>query len=328
MPQTIYMPQNPRTAGNIIAPAAQQTSNFLWNMLGQAMQNKYLMQRLAEQNRMQIESEGRQFERAKQLEDYTASRQPNKYQFFQEGQYGFDPVTNSTFKTGIPAPKSKESMNKASIEEMEIPGEPGRIGLFSIGYDESGNRVVGNLIGKKPKADEQPMTADQQANIGKGLMTQFRQDAKTYVSVRDSFARVMASGKDPSPAGDLALLFNYMKILDPGSVVRESEFANAENTGSIPQRIWARYNRVLEGERLSPQMRNDFLRRSEMLYKEQLRSYKKLENEFTKTAKNYHVPSNMVIIPYEMTYPELFRQGAQDNETKRLEQKYNLEPVQ
>ena len=31
-----------------------------------------------------------------------------------------------------------------------------------------------------------------------------------------AYNRMVASSQDPSPAGDLSLIFNYMKVLDPG----------------------------------------------------------------------------------------------------------------
>ena len=61
-----------------------------------------------------------------------------------------------------------------------------------------------------------------------------------------------------SAAGDIALIFNYMKMLDPGSTVREGEFATAQNAGGVDQRVWNTYNRLLSGERLNPQQRSDF----------------------------------------------------------------------
>ncbi|MEM8882399.1 MAG: hypothetical protein AAGC82_17565, partial [Pseudomonadota bacterium] len=54
--------------------------------------------------------------------------------------------------------------------------------------------------------------------IGQTTVKDFRKQA-------EAFGRIDASAFEPSPAGDLALIFNYMKVLDPGSVVRESEFA-------------------------------------------------------------------------------------------------------
>jgi hypothetical protein len=44
-------------------------------------------------------------------------------------------------------------------------------------------------------------------------------------------------------------------MLDPGSVVREGEFATAENTQGIPDRIRQQYNKALKGDRLSEKQR-------------------------------------------------------------------------
>ena len=56
----------------------------------------------------------------------------------------------------------------------------------------------------------------------------------------------------------ISLIFGFMKMLDPGSVVREGEFATAQNAASIPDRIRNAYNRALEGTRLNPQQREMF----------------------------------------------------------------------
>ena len=60
-----------------------------------------------------------------------------------------------------------------------------------------------------------------------------------------------------------------MKILDPGSVVREGEFATAQNTGSVPEGIRALYNRIISGERLTDQQRADFLGQARNLVQSQ-----------------------------------------------------------
>ena len=65
---------------------------------------------------------------------------------------------------------------------------------------------------------------------------------------------------DPSGPNDLALIFGYMKVLDPGSVVREGEFANAENTAGIPGRVRNAYNKVREGQRLNAEQRANFIK--------------------------------------------------------------------
>jgi hypothetical protein len=62
-----------------------------------------------------------------------------------------------------------------------------------------------------------------------------------------------------SAAGDISFIYQYMKMLDPGSVVREGEFATAQNAAGVPDRILNVYNRALRGERLNPKQRQDFL---------------------------------------------------------------------
>ena len=57
-----------------------------------------------------------------------------------------------------------------------------------------------------------------------------------------------------------------MKMLDPGSVVREGEFANAQNSAGVPDRIRSRYNNVLSGERLAENTRQDFIQTAQGLY--------------------------------------------------------------
>jgi hypothetical protein len=83
---------------------------------------------------------------------------------------------------------------------------------------------------------------------------------KDYLDAQVAFDKVQRASQDPSAAGDLALIFGVMKTLDPGSTVREGEFANAQNAGGVDDRFVSAYNRVLRGERLSPEQRNDFVR--------------------------------------------------------------------
>jgi hypothetical protein len=109
------------------------------------------------------------------------------------------------------------------------------------------------------------------AEISENL-EQFRREFNQHPTVRafgsqsQAYGRIVASAQDPSAAGDLALIFNYMKLLDPGSVVREGEFATAQNAAGIPERIRAVYNQALSGERLAPQTRDDFVDRANRLY--------------------------------------------------------------
>lgn len=128
------------------------------------------------------------------------------------------------------------------------------------------------------------------------LRQQLQGLSKPFFEVRDAYSRVQASAKNPSAAGDLALIFNYMKILDPDSTVREGEFATAQNSGSIPQRIIAQYNRALSGERLPDTLRTDFVSRAGDLYQAQLGNQTRQESEYKSLSERLGVkPENVVL---------------------------------
>jgi len=108
-----------------------------------------------------------------------------------------------------------------------------------------------------------------------GLRKEFQgiKEVKDFQSQVSALGRIMSSAQDPSAAGDLALIFNYMKMLDPGSTVREGEFATAEQAAGVPTRVLNLYNRVREGTRLSPEQRADFTGRARTIYDGALKSY-------------------------------------------------------
>ena len=128
------------------------------------------------------------------------------------------------------------------------------------------------------------------------LRTQLQKLSGSFFEVRDAYNRVEASAKKPSAAGDLALIFNYMKILDPGSVVREGEFANAQNSAGVPERIRAAYNNVRQGERLTDVTRADFLSRARDLFEAQRNTQQRTEQQYRQLAERLNVsPENVVL---------------------------------
>lgn len=120
--------------------------------------------------------------------------------------------------------------------------------------------------------------------------------SKPFVQVRDSMGRIEAAAKNPSAAGDLALIFNYMKVLDPGSTVREGEFATAQNSAGLPERIRAKYNQVINGERLADDQRADFVSRARDLYQSQASIQKQQEEQYRGLAGRMGAnPANVIL---------------------------------
>ncbi len=107
---------------------------------------------------------------------------------------------------------------------------------------------------------------------------------KTMMDVDSSYRKVKSAAENPTAAGDLSLIFGYMKMLDPNSVVREGEFATAQNAASVPDRIRNMYNKIKEGERLNPSQRQDFVSQAQKVYQSQYDSYQSLVQPYTELA--------------------------------------------
>jgi len=112
-------------------------------------------------------------------------------------------------------------------------------------------------------------------------------EVKDFGKQASAFGRVVSSAQDPSAAGDLALIFNYMKVLDPGSTVREGEFATAQNAAGIEGRLRSLYNNVLEGTRLNDIQREDFVNRARMLFQGAESGYQGIRNQYIDIAGQY-----------------------------------------
>lgn len=110
-------------------------------------------------------------------------------------------------------------------------------------------------------------------------------EAKNFATIKQQYDGLKASANLKTPAGDIALIFGYMKMLDPNSVVREGEFATAQNAGGIDEKIRNAYNKAKNGTRLQDSQRRDFVKNAEALYN----SYAKQYNTRLEEYKSYSI---------------------------------------
>lgn len=161
---------------------------------------------------------------------------------------------------------------------------------------EIGDRLVNPITGEviadfasdKPQYDPKDVADARKEFTGLKPVKDFAEQTSAY-------GRVLSSIEDPSAAGDLSLIFNYMKVLDPGSTVREGEFATAQNAGGIDQRVRGLFNRIMSGERLSPEQRADFADRATRLYQGAEQQYQSLAQQYASFAEASGLPVEQVI---------------------------------
>lgn len=123
-----------------------------------------------------------------------------------------------------------------------------------------------------------------------------RAEAKGFSEVSFAYGRIASAIQGgPTAAGDLSLIFNFMKMLDPGSVVRESEFSAAASAGSYGERIKALVGSIETGTLLSAAQRADFVARATGLYKSAQGQYDKVANQYRDFAEQAGLDPSLVV---------------------------------
>ena len=114
-------------------------------------------------------------------------------------------------------------------------------------------------------------------------------DIKAYNEVNTAYNQIKVATQRPSPANDLAAATKFMKLLDPNSVVRESELIMAVQASGLADRISNTGNRILNGEKLTATQRKDFFDAATQFYKIAEDKKRAIDTQYT----NIGVESNL-----------------------------------
>jgi hypothetical protein len=145
---------------------------------------------------------------------------------------------------------------------------------------------------------------------------------KATQEVAAAFNKIQSSAQNPSPAGDMAMIFNYMKLLDPGSTVREGEYATASQATNVPGEIINLYNKAKEGVILNPKQRQDFVTRAGGMYKSQLDQQRKIDTNFADLASQAGIDPKQVLLNFDANEAKAPSQWDEmtDDDVKKLYQ--------
>ena len=128
------------------------------------------------------------------------------------------------------------------------------------------------------------------------LRDEYQRGARLFDVTNDAYSKI--SSVPESPAGDLSMLYNYMKMLDPNSVVRESEFRVAGTARPLLENLglsWDRINSVWAGNRMTTGQRSDFLKSAKDVYNSALNNQIQRDTQYTDLANSYNLNSDRVV---------------------------------
>jgi hypothetical protein len=103
---------------------------------------------------------------------------------------------------------------------------------------------------------------------------------KDFSDMRSAYGQVVSSLSQGTPIGDVAGATKVMKLLDPGSVVRESELGIAMAASGRMDRLQNYFSNFMTGQKLTPTQREDFKALSNELYAAAGQAYNQKRDEY------------------------------------------------
>lgn len=148
------------------------------------------------------------------------------------------------------------------------------------------------------KAQEVQILGGKHAFEAEGKMfDDHKGQSKTFIDVRDAYQRLSSAlpNASKSAAATLAGATTFMKLLDPGSVVRESELGMALAATGALDRATNYFNVLQSGKVLTPSQAKDFQNIADQLYQAAEQSQVQLDESYTQRAGRYGLnPQNIV----------------------------------
>jgi hypothetical protein len=103
---------------------------------------------------------------------------------------------------------------------------------------------------------------------------------KDFNDMKAAYGQVISALDQGSPIGDVAGATKIMKLLDPGSVVRETELGIAMAASGRMDRLKYYFDNWASGNKLTPTQRNDFKQLSNELYAAAGQAYNQKRSEY------------------------------------------------
>jgi hypothetical protein len=118
---------------------------------------------------------------------------------------------------------------------------------------------------------------------------------KDFNDMKTAYSQVVSSLKQETPIGDTAAATKIMKLLDPGSVVRESELGIAMAASGKMDRLQYYVQNWADGKKLTPTQRQDFQSLATELYSAAGQAYNAKRNEIAEFGAKYKLDANKAL---------------------------------
>jgi hypothetical protein len=198
---------------------------------------------------------------------------------------GWRPIGAKGAPKEAEAPKTREFKKDVFVNGKKVSK------VFTQEWDGATKKWT--TIGEADRAD--PASKSDNFKDERDLRKEFNALNGAYREVEMAKGNVVTALAQNSAAGDLAASTAMMKMLDPGSVVRESELGMAMNATGAIDRVGNYAQMIKNGQRLNPTQRAEFTSLANALFSNADNTYQARKSDYSELAKEYGFkPENVI----------------------------------
>jgi hypothetical protein len=149
---------------------------------------------------------------------------------------------------------------------------------------------------------------------------------KEFAGMDTAYKQVTSAIKENSPIGDTAAATKIMKLLDPGSVVRETELGMAMAATGKMDRLKNYMDLYISGRKLTDSQRTEFQSLANQLYNAAAVAYNEKRGEYEQIGKGFNLNTDLALgkpakVMQGMPSGDLASQAAAELKRRRGESK-------
>jgi len=185
------------------------------------------------------------------------------------------------------------------IGDTEMAGKLGEV-LKSVDNQSSKGNNWEDFGGYKALMSPEGRELSEQRHFQREnqLADDFRSATKMHSDVSNFIGVIEASGPSAlsgDPTAQQSIMFGIMKLNDPGSSVKEGEYATAANAQGVSEKMRNEYNKLLQGTTLSPTAVQRYLDQSSRLKGVWSHKFKLIRGQFERRAQTWKIdPKNII----------------------------------
>lgn len=214
------------------------------------------------------------------METFAATSFPERYKSYHQAKYGDNPLEQGT---GTMAGYSFNPNTGVYTIDPSIKSD--------VDYQKQVKQAKAEKTLDLQSLNNNRLRAE-------NLYSDFNKSQKNFYTMQQAHENIDSALKvgktDPTGTSDIALLYQYNHLLDPTSVVREGEFAKAQNSAGMVNGVFNLLQQVKSGKLLTPEQRKSIKAIADDHMKRMQGRYNQEKKWTISRAKNWGLNPGMV----------------------------------